>query len=180
MAGFRNAPSVTEFKVGMGVMRPGTDAGWRRIAWISESGVFTENGSKLSSNIDWYNLDLDSIWVGRKYIWKDTNETTSVELVALWPAGNRVFYRSSDGSVSDAGCDWFKKYYEPLPLSSSEPPVKVGEIVWVQDGEEDWFGRVDQFNEDNDKFRIVGPKGFYRWCKFDVTITKLVPEKKEK
>jgi len=174
MAGFRNAPSITEFAVGMRVR---FDKVYYQVMDTWNKGktalMLNKNGGYLHLHLDDpIDLDLDSIWVGRRYIREDTKDEA---LVLAFAADKRVIYASGAYLFINDPI-WFKEQYDPLPLPAPESPVKVGELVWVQDEGGDWFGRVDRL--EGEQFWIVGPH-FTRPIEFDATITKLVPEKGE-
>lgn len=124
MAGFRNAQSVTKFAVGMAFSWKG------KLCTVLEtlSDDTAAVREYMNSRLEWVGtsilhectLDLDSVWVGRKYKGRPGTNWGEDKIGVLSVACGYVGF--DDRAFTDC---WtladFHKVFEPLPLESSEP-----------------------------------------------------------
>lgn len=177
--GFKNAPSVTTWAVGM---RVGYDGTLYRVIDIQSDGAATLVPDRSfyaphhikalgQCHIARCGLNVDSIWVGRTYT---ANADPKQPAQVLAVCGDQI------GFVSNGSHCWprhkFLANYTPDPLPEpgrAEPPVKVGDILCVLKDKQSIYGKITEVYPT--WFRIGGTfAGDYNFA--DVTITKLVPE----
>jgi hypothetical protein len=119
--GFKNAPEITHYAVGMRVK-------YRSRQWFTVVHVFLTGTAEIIRDDDTaenllhrrclpnYTLDLDSIWVGRRYRSKYDETATVLMVDSKYVAFDKV---------TDRWCwpiDDFKMVFKPLPLSKPDEP----------------------------------------------------------
>jgi hypothetical protein len=190
--GFLNAPSITEFRRGMRIQHCErhdyyvvewvNEAGW---AWCRhDDGHGVPVGYPLPST---FSLDLDSIWEGRRYFWRDSRSPRNASVLMVSPA-LIAYVNQISGETFVTNRTWFLEMWAPVPLpgpvpeSAPELPVKVGDIVMVKNGTAWYIGKVTKSHPEH--FAIAETSvGFPCHDKIDawnpsevnLEITKLVP-----
>lgn len=182
--GFKNAPYITEFKVGMDF---GYDGCPLRVMWISNGFMhcMSHRGSYhchvRPSYISDCTLDLDSIWVGREYLGHD-----SVTRIILMVDNDLVAYKTTSGWFV-TGRDDFMDDNEAVHVKSPEPTCvrltgkdvarhfNAGDYVEITSPEDNFLviGTVDCVNQKD----LVLKEYINRYPFSEYTFTKLVPEK---
>jgi hypothetical protein len=180
--GFKNCPSVAEFRVGMRVREVAEryTGGWFTVAIVlCDGSPVDEFGKKYPwpcyRKISDFELDLDSIWVGREYRRKDS-PTIPVSVRAV----SESHIGFCEGYYDEVSSCWtrdeFLYNYESVPLPP-EPPVKVGDVVCVKTaGGKEYIGRVLSVEPEGRHFVIReggGQRGLV-WGDGSI-ITRLVP-----
>jgi hypothetical protein len=127
--GFVNAPYITCWAVGMGFQ-------WSNQDWVvlatRTNGISAAVRGNYNGRLDWFGigllpfctLDLDSVWVGRKYKVKDTGRTVIILLVG---DGHVAFFYDDNNWKTVLTPEEFSKKFEPLPLESAE--TKLATVV---------------------------------------------------
>lgn len=121
--GFKNAPEITHYAVGMRVK-------YRSRQWFTVVHVFLTGTAEIIEDDDTtgkllhrrflpnYTLDLDSIWVGRRYRRKSRLRQTVTVLMV-----DDKYVSFTDGVCKYCWCrEAFGNELEPLPLSKPDEP----------------------------------------------------------
>jgi hypothetical protein len=140
MQGFRNAPSITEFAVGMRVRRCSEKyvGEWFTVAIVmpnhpSDAPV-DFGGVQKCGHVGSFDLDLDSVWVGRKYHRPDCFPEIDWTVSCVGNGYVGVVHGDTGGCWP---MDQFRKTFAPLPLDSAEAPANVAKEEWKpEEGEE--------------------------------------------
>ncbi len=120
--GFKNAPSVTEFRRGMRVYCPRL-AQWCSIECVDRNGRgYPEHGGDhiwlLSvPEMPQMKLDLSSIWEGREYEYKG-HELGDSRATMVMANDDLVCFRQGGGHLVRRR-DWFLANYSPVPLDQT-------------------------------------------------------------
>jgi hypothetical protein len=157
--GFLNAPSITEFRRGMR-MQHCERHDYYVVEWVSEDGwAWCRNDDGHGALVSYpfpsrFSLDLDSIWEGREY--EHVRNTGDLATVLMTSPDYIAFYGNPKGRPRNDGwtdCynrDSFLRNWAPVPLPGPVPeptpeqPVKVGDVIKVENGYDWYIGQVSR------------------------------------
>lgn len=135
MTGFKNAKHITSYAVGMRVKYGSLP--WETVVHVKLDGSADTVGGAGASGLllkEWLpdcTLDLDSVWVGRKYRLKENHTQTCAVLMAN---ADIVCFEITSTNLQClllvAKRDNFLYYREPIPLDLTEAPASVAKEEW--------------------------------------------------
>jgi hypothetical protein len=181
--GFRNAPSIDKYAVGMRFHWEGFNGKWWTVYHVghnngaycvSDEGIAEVFGESIFEKAA---LDLESVWIGREYTDKLRNDVAAV-ILSIGP--DCVGYDTGDHEDHCHLRKCFLDHYVPIPLPPVPPlspcPVELEQIVAVKSGCV-WVGIVKHIDYERRRFTLksssMADDG--ESFPFDAKIVKLVP-----
>lgn len=147
MSGFKNAPTITEFRRGMRIQLDGA-ADWHTVVHVHAHGAVMDNWSCVGSNhIPCCHLDLTSVWEGQV---RTSNKNDRVEVFALSNDFSLVSYLLEKDDNTERVRAWAtQEFSDSWPTIVWPEPAKTLEDIFTEwrskYGTDAWFTSKEKF-----------------------------------